>query len=69
MSKWTGMIEKRGAVRTANRPDIRPRDEGVLFHDTAPTWWGRKRNLGDYKGNKKERDFGHLHDKFTEEEA
>jgi hypothetical protein len=64
MSKWTGMIEKRRAVRTANRPDIRPRDEGVLFHDTGPTWWGRKRNLGDYKGNKKEGDFSHLHEKF-----
>ena len=64
MSKWGGIIEKRPAVRTANRPDIRPRNQGVLFHNTGPTGWGRKRNLGDYKGNKKEADFSHLHDKF-----
>jgi hypothetical protein len=64
MSKWGGIIEKRPAVRTANRPDIRPRNQGVLFHDTGPTGWWRIRNLGDYKGNKKEGDFSHLHEKF-----
>jgi hypothetical protein len=68
MSKWTGMIEERRAVGTANRPDIRPRDKGVLFHDTGSTWWRRRRNLGDYKGNKKEGDFSHLHDKFADQE-
>jgi hypothetical protein len=64
MSKWTGMIEKRQVVRAANRPDIRPRDEGVLFHNTGATGWNRRRDLGDYKGNKKEGDFSHLHEKF-----
>jgi hypothetical protein len=64
MSKWTGMSKKRRAVRAANRPDIRPRGEGVLFHDTGATGWGRRRDLGDYKGNKKEGDFLHLHEKF-----
>jgi hypothetical protein len=67
MSKWTGMIEQRPAVRTANRPDIRPRNQGVLFHATGSTGWRRRRNLGDYKGNKKEGDFSHLHEKFWTE--
>ena len=67
MGKWTGMIEKRRAVRTANRPDIRPRDEGVLFHETGSTGWGRRRNHGDYKGNRSEQNFEHLHNLFTEE--
>jgi hypothetical protein len=69
MSKWTGMIEKRPAVRTANRPDIRPRDEGVLFHNTGATGWGRRRDIRNHKGHRTEADFSHLHDKFTEEEA
>ena len=61
--------QNKRAGRAANRPDIRRRDGGVLFHNTGPTGWGRIRRLGDYKGNKKEGDFSHLHDKFTEEEA
>jgi hypothetical protein len=69
MSKWTGMIEKRPAVRTANRPDIRPRDEGVLFHNTGLTGWGRRRNHGDYKQGRSEHDFRDQHDRFTEEQA
>jgi hypothetical protein len=56
--------ENRRVVRAQNRPDLMPRDEGVLFHDTGSTGWGRRRDLGDYKGNKKEGDFSHLHDKF-----
>jgi hypothetical protein len=64
MSKWGGIIEQRPAVRTANRPDIRPRNQGVLFHNTGATGWGHRRELGDYKGNKKEGDFSHLHEKF-----
>jgi hypothetical protein len=67
MSKWTGMIEKRRAVRTANRPDIRPRNQGVLFHNTGPTGWWRIRNLGDYKQGRSEHNFEHLHNLFTEE--
>jgi hypothetical protein len=59
--------ESRRVVRAQNRPDIRPRDEGVLFHDTGSTGWGRRRDLGDYKGSKKEGDFSHLHDKFWSE--
>jgi hypothetical protein len=48
-----------------NRPDMRDLiPKGVMFHKTGSTWWRRRRNLGDYKGNKKEGDFSHLHDKF-----
>ena len=51
-----------------NRPDMRdliPRS--VMFHETGSTGWRRRRNLGDYKGNKKEGDFSHLHEKFWTE--
>jgi hypothetical protein len=61
--------EHRRVVRAGNRPDVIRRDEGVLFHNTGSTGWGRIRRLGDYKGTMKEGDFSHLHDKFTEEEA
>jgi hypothetical protein len=56
--------ENRRVVRAQNRPDLIPRDKSVLFHDTGSTGWRRRRNLGDYKGNKKEGDFSHLHEKF-----
>jgi hypothetical protein len=56
--------ENKREVRAQNRPDRRRRDEGVLFHNTGSTGWRRRRNLGDYKGNKKEGDFSHLHEKF-----
>jgi hypothetical protein len=58
------MSRKRRVVRAANRPDIRPRNQGVLFHNTGATGWRRRRNLGDYKEGKKESDFSHLHEKF-----
>jgi hypothetical protein len=71
MTKWASpKWASRGRPRTANRPDIRDdRPKGVLFSTVGSTWWRRRRNLGGYKGNKKEGDFSHLHDKFTEEEA
>jgi hypothetical protein len=48
-----------------NRPDMRDLiPKGVMFHETGSTGWGRIRRLGDYKGNKKEGDFSHLHEKF-----
>lgn len=46
--------------------DKRPRR--VLFSTAGPTGWRRRRNLGDYKGGKQERDFSHLHDKFADRE-
>jgi hypothetical protein len=59
--------ENRRVVRAQNRPDIRLRDEGVLFHNTGSTGWRRRRELGDYKGNRSEQNFEHLHNLFTEE--
>jgi hypothetical protein len=57
--------ENRRVVRAQNRPDIRDdRPKGVLFSTEGSTGWRRRRDLGDYKGNKKEGDFSHLHEKF-----
>jgi hypothetical protein len=69
VSKWSSAPDpRRGRPRSANRPDIRDdRPKGVLFSTQGSTGWGRVRNLGDYKGNKKEGDFSHLHDKFWSE--
>jgi len=59
--------ENRRVVRAQNRPDLIPRDEGVLFHNTGSTGWRRRRDHGDYKRNRSEQDFEHLHNLFTEE--
>jgi hypothetical protein len=42
--------------------DKRPRR--LLFSTAGPTGWRRRRDLGDYKGNMKEGEFSHLHEKF-----
>ena len=47
--------------------DKRPRR--VLFSTAGQTGWRRRRDISTHKGNMKEDDFSHLHDKFTEEEA
>jgi hypothetical protein len=69
--KWSSRPDPRPRrPRTANRPDIRDdRPKGVLFSTEGSTGWHRVRDIKGYKGNKKEDDFSHLHDKFTEEEA
>jgi hypothetical protein len=55
--------------RTANRPDIRDdRPKGVLFSTEGSTGWNRVRDIKDHKGNKKEGDFSHLHEKFADPE-
>jgi hypothetical protein len=46
--------------------DRRPRR--LLFSTAGQTGWRRRRNLGDYKGDKKEGGFSHLHDKFADPE-
>jgi hypothetical protein len=57
-------------MKQKNRPDIEDhRPKGVLFSAEGATGWGRIRRLGGYKEGKKEGDFLHLHDKFTQEEA
>ena len=48
-----------------NRPDMRdliPRR--VMFYGTSSTGWGRIRQLGNYKGDKSEKNFNHLHARF-----
>jgi hypothetical protein len=56
---------KRTSLRAKNRPElVDKRPQGVLFSTAGQTGWRRRRNLGNYKGNKKEGDFSHLHDKF-----
>jgi hypothetical protein len=56
--------ENRRVVGAQNRPNLIARDEGVLFHNTGPTGWGRKRDHGDYKGSRSEHDFADQHDRF-----
>jgi len=56
---------RRGVVRAQNRPDSRDdRPKGVLFSTEGSTGWRRRRDISTHKGNKKEGDFSHLHDKF-----
>ena len=57
-------------MKQKNRPELvdkRPRR--ALFSTAGQTGWRRRRDISTHKGNKKEGDFSHLHDKFTEEEA
>jgi len=56
--------EHRRGVRAANRPDLIRRDEGVLFHNTGPTGWRRRRDHGDYKAGRSEHNFADQHDRF-----
>jgi hypothetical protein len=53
-------------MKQKNRPDIRDdRPKGVLFGEVGSTGWRRRRDLGNYKGTKKEGDFHHLHGRFV----
>jgi hypothetical protein len=55
--------------RGKQRPElVDRRPQGVLFSTAGQTGWRRRRDLGNYKGNKKEGDFSHLHDKFADQE-
>jgi hypothetical protein len=57
-------------MKQKNRPDIKDdRPKGVLFSTEGSSGWGRKRDLDNYKEGKSEKDFSHLHAKFTEEEG
>jgi hypothetical protein len=53
------------------RPElVDKRPQGVLFSKVGSTWWRRRRDISTHKGNNKsEKDFSHLHDKYTVEEA
>jgi hypothetical protein len=60
----------RRANGLTNRPElVDKRPKGALFYREGSTGWGRVRNIKGHKGTKREGDFSHLHDKFTEEEA
>jgi hypothetical protein len=57
-------------MKSKNRPervDKIPRQ--VMFSTQGSTGWRRRRDISTHKGNRKEGDFSHLHDKFTEEQA
>ena len=57
-------------LKSKNRPervDKIPRQ--VMFSTQGSTGWRRRRDISTHKGNRKEGDFSHLHDKFTEEQA
>jgi hypothetical protein len=52
--------------RGKQRPDLedkRPKD--ALFSSAGQTGWKRRRDISTHKGNKKEGDFSHLHDRFA----
>jgi hypothetical protein len=46
--------------------DARPRR--VMFSYVGSTGWRRRRDLGNYKGNKSEKNFDHLNEKFADPE-
>ena len=56
-------------LKSKNRPervDVRPR--GMLFSTAGQTGWRRRRDIRNHKGNRKEGDFSHLHDRFVDPE-
>ena len=56
--------QNKRVVRAQNRPDIRLRDEGVLFHNTGSSGWNRRRDHGDYLKGRSEHNFADQHDRF-----
>jgi hypothetical protein len=66
VSKWSSVPDpRRGRPRTANRPDIKDdRPKGVLFSTEGSTGWNHIRNIHYHKGNKSEKNFDHLNEKF-----
>jgi len=56
-------------LKSKNRPervDKIPRQ--VMFSTQGSTGWRRRRDISTHKGNRKEGDFSHLHDKFANPE-
>jgi hypothetical protein len=55
--------------RGKQRPElVDQRPLRVLFSTVGSTGWRRRRDISTHKGNKKEGDFSHLHDKFATRE-
>ena len=55
------------SMKRENRPELvdkRPR--WALFSTQGSTGWRRRRDIRNHKGNRKEADFSHLHDKFAD---
>jgi hypothetical protein len=57
MRRWSARQSVVLTDGSKNRPPIKPRKAGILFHDTGSTGWGRIRKLGDYKGSRSEKNF------------
>lgn len=56
---------ERPVIKSKNRLDISmqiPKD--VMFHYAGQTGWRRKRDLGDYKGNRSQHNFADQHDRL-----
>ena len=56
-------------MRKANRPELvdkRPKD--ALFHSAGQTGWLGRRDISGHKKGKKEGDFSHLDQKWTDPE-
>jgi hypothetical protein len=52
-------------MKEKNRPELVDKlPRWALFTTAGQTGWHRRRDLGDYKGNRREGDFSHLHGKF-----
>jgi hypothetical protein len=63
-------LQKGDDMSKKNRPDlVDVRPKGALFSGVGSTGWRRRRDISMHKGNMKEGEFSHLHDRFTEEEA
>jgi hypothetical protein len=56
-------------LKSKNRPErVDKRPRWALFSTQGSTGWRRRRDISTHKGNKKEGDFSHLHDRFVDPE-
>ena len=55
--------------RALNRPEFVDKiPRRVMFSTVGSTGWRRRRDISTHKGNRKEGDFSHLHDRFVDPE-
>jgi hypothetical protein len=56
-------------LKSKNRPErVDKRPRWALFSTQGSTGWRRRRDISTHKGNRKEGDFSHLHDRFADPE-
>jgi hypothetical protein len=56
-------------LKSKNRPErVDKLPRWALFSTAGPTGWRRRRDIRNHKGNRKEGDFSHLHDRFVDPE-